>query len=221
MAERKLTILYGSQTGEAQDLAEQIWRESKQYHFNGTVTAMDNYDVQTLINESTVIFVCSTTGQGNEPDNMKAFWKFLLRKSLPANSLAGVNYAVLGIGDSSYSYFNFVAKRLNKRLQQLGAHAILPIGLCDEQHDLGLSAVSLPWVKDLWQELLVLSPLQIGMVKLEETPRPFRWTVDVISSGNPGESQSKLDRNLDIFADYTDAVFDKPFVAEVLVLSLN
>ena len=128
MLNRKLTILYGSQTGTAQDMAEKIYRESKMCHFVGPVKSMDQYDVKNLIDESIVVFVCSTTGQGDEPDNMKAFWKFLLRKSLPSNSLSSMHFAVLGLGDSSYSKFNFVAKRLNKRLLQLGATSLLPIG---------------------------------------------------------------------------------------------
>lgn len=82
-----LTVLYGSQTGNAQDVAERIWRESKCYYFTGTCKAMDDYDVASLINETLVVFICSTTGQGEEPDNMKNFWKFLLRKSLPTGSL--------------------------------------------------------------------------------------------------------------------------------------
>lgn len=56
-----------------------------------------------LIHEKVVVFVCSTTGQGDEPENMRQFWKFLLRKSLPLDSLKGLNVAVLGLGDSSYS----------------------------------------------------------------------------------------------------------------------
>lgn len=87
---KKLTILYGSQTGNAQDVSERIWRESKRFYFTGSVKAMDDYNVQDLINEKCVIFVCSTTGQGDEPDNMQTFWKFLLRKSLPANSLSNL-----------------------------------------------------------------------------------------------------------------------------------
>jgi equilibrative nucleoside transporter 1/2/3 len=51
---------------------------------------MDDYPVSQLIYEAIVVFVCSTTGQGEEPDNMKQFWRFLLRKYLPADSLQGV-----------------------------------------------------------------------------------------------------------------------------------
>lgn len=88
----KLTILYGSQTGNAQDVAESIWRESKRFHYTGLVKAMDDYNVLELINEQCVLFVCATTGQGEEPDNMKSFWKFLLRKSLPHDSLKHLRY---------------------------------------------------------------------------------------------------------------------------------
>ena len=48
------------------------------------------------------MFVCSTTGQGDEPDNMKKTWRFLLRKSLPPDSLGHSKVAVLGLGDSAY-----------------------------------------------------------------------------------------------------------------------
>ena len=92
---RKILILYGSQTGTAQDIAERIWRESKQVNLRSVVKSMDDYPVENLIYESIVVFVCSTTGQGEEPDNMKKFWKFLLRKCLPSNSLSNMKYAGL------------------------------------------------------------------------------------------------------------------------------
>lgn len=44
--------------------------------------------------------------QGDPPDNMRRFWRFLLRKSLPPDSLAGCHVAVFGLGDSSYPNFN-------------------------------------------------------------------------------------------------------------------
>ncbi|XP_055587326.1 NADPH-dependent diflavin oxidoreductase 1 [Uranotaenia lowii] len=178
MLARKLTILYGSQSGTAQDLAEQIWRDSKLYHLQGSVAAMDDYDIGRLIEERFVVLVCSTYGQGEEPDNMKRFWKFLLRKSLPADSLCGMWFGVLGLGDSRYPKFNYVAKRLHKRLLQLGANAIVPVGLCDDQHDLGYGAVFMPWIDDFWNKLLELSPLPAGLNKLDESPREYRWKVE-------------------------------------------
>lgn len=93
MHDRKILILYGSQSGTAQDVAERLWREAKYYQFCGPVMCMDDYPVNNLIYEPLVIFVASTTGQGEEPDNMKQFWRFLLRKSLPADSLRNVRFA--------------------------------------------------------------------------------------------------------------------------------
>ncbi|XP_053670294.1 NADPH-dependent diflavin oxidoreductase 1 [Anopheles nili] len=182
MLDRKLTILYGSQSGTAQDLAEQIWRESKMYHFRGHVLPMDEYDVSQLISERAVVCVCSTYGQGEEPDNMKRFWKFLLRKSLPSDSLGQVHFAVLGLGDSRYPKFNFVAKKLHKRLQQLGGTPLISIGLCDDQHDLGYGAVFLPWVNQLWEQLAKVAPLPAGQHKLLESPREYRWKVNIVNT---------------------------------------
>lgn len=203
MTHRKLNILYGSQTGTAQDVAEYIWRESKKYHFTGTVQSMDQYEVKSLINEQLVVFVCSTTGQGDEPDNMTGFWKFLLRRGLPKDSLCGVSYAVLGLGDSSYNQFNFVAKRLNRRLQQLGGTPVVPTGLCDDQHDLGPSAVYMPWINDLWQKLAELRPLEGGLSVLTESPRNFRWAVDLCA-----DDETVLEENENIFEKCTTSVLE-------------
>ncbi|XP_055525881.1 NADPH-dependent diflavin oxidoreductase 1 [Wyeomyia smithii] len=205
MNQRKLTILYGSQSGTAQDLAEQIWRDSKLYHLHGTVSAMDDYNVSQLIEERFVVLVCSTYGQGEEPDNMKRFWKFLLRKSLPADSLRGMNFGVLGLGDSRYPKFNYVAKRLHKRLALLGGTALLPVGLCDDQHDLGYGAVFMSWIKNFWSKLLEISPIPEGFCKLAISPREYRWIVEETS-----------DQAKEFAVDmYEDITFDNQFISEV------
>ncbi|XP_058813460.1 NADPH-dependent diflavin oxidoreductase 1 [Topomyia yanbarensis] len=206
MSQRQLTILYGSQSGTAQDLAEQIWRDSKLYHLGGSVSAMDDYDISRLIEERFVVFVCSTYGQGEEPDNMKRFWKFLLRKCLPTDSLRGMHFGVLGLGDSRYPKFNYVAKRLHKRLQQLGAGALLPAGLCDEQHDLGYGAVFMPWISDFWKKLMEVIPIPVGLRKLNESPREYRWNVE--KTTEPLVVEERFDM-------YARTKVDNVFVSEV------
>jgi sulfite reductase alpha subunit-like flavoprotein len=64
--------------------------------------------------------VCSTTGDGEEPKNMKLFWRQLLSRQLSPHTFSGLKYSVLGLGDSSYAKFNYVAKRLFRRLEGLG-----------------------------------------------------------------------------------------------------
>ncbi|KAL0122246.1 hypothetical protein PUN28_007176 [Cardiocondyla obscurior] len=154
MNEIVIRVLYGSETGTAQDVAEQIWKSAKRKGLQSTVSCLDDYDIQHLSLEQLIIFVVATTGQGDPPTNMKHFWRHLLRKSLPVTLLQNLKYGVLGLGDSSYSKFNFAAKKLNKRLAQLGGKELLSIGLADDQHNLGIDAVVDSWIKTLWEEIV-------------------------------------------------------------------
>lgn len=115
---------------------------------------------------------------------MKKFWKFLLKKSLPADSLRDVNVAVLSLGDSSFPKFNWVGKRLSKRLVQLGAREVIPIGLCDDQHDMGIAAVYIPFIRDMFERLLVLYPMSNEQSMIVQA-RPFKWNVRVLDAVKP------------------------------------
>ncbi|TNN32896.1 NADPH-dependent diflavin oxidoreductase 1 [Liparis tanakae] len=163
-----LLVLYGSQTGTAQDTAQRIGRQAQRRRLRVRVLPLDDYNVADLISEALVVFVCSTTGQGDPPDNMKVFWRFLFKRSLPAGSLRRVDCATLGLGDSSYPKFNFVAKKLHKRLVQLGAGVLLPVGLADDQHDLGADAVIDPWLSAFWGRVFALHPSLEDLTPLRE-----------------------------------------------------
>ncbi|XP_075226577.1 NADPH-dependent diflavin oxidoreductase 1 isoform X2 [Lycorma delicatula] len=152
---------------------------------------MDEYPITELLFERLVIFVCSTTGQGDQPDNMKKFWKFLLRKNLPSNSLQNVKFGVLGLGDSSYVKFNHVGKKLYRRLLNLGGQPICDLGLADDQHDLGADALIDPWINSLWNILLKIFPLEPGVQPVDTTSLlPARWDVNIISSESTESSKS-------------------------------
>ncbi|XP_026195989.1 NADPH-dependent diflavin oxidoreductase 1 isoform X2 [Anabas testudineus] len=177
MSQPTLLVLYGSQTGTAQDTAHRIVRQAQRRRLQVQVMPLDDYNVSNLISESLVVFVCATTGQGDPPDNMKNFWRFLFRKSLPVGSLSRLDCAVLGLGDSSYPKFNFVAKKLHKRLQHLGASLLLPVGLADEQHDLGSDAVIDLWLTSFWEKAFALYPHLADVIPLsEDEPLPPMYT---------------------------------------------
>nr|XP_045015660.1 NADPH-dependent diflavin oxidoreductase 1 isoform X1 [Jaculus jaculus] len=159
----ELLVLFGSQTGTAQDQAERLGREARRRRLGCRVQALDSYAVANLIREPLVIFVCATTGQGDPPDNMKNFWRFIFRKNLPSTSLCQMDFAVLGLGDSSYAKFNFVAKKLHRRLLQLGGSALLPPCLGDDQHELGPDAAIDPWLEALWEKVLGLYPVPLDL----------------------------------------------------------
>ena len=79
---------------------------------------------------------------------------------------------VLGLGDSSYVKFNFVAKRLTRRLNDLGANQIIETGLADDQHDLGPDAVAEPWIQKLWKALGNIYNFTPNFKSLEQFPTP-------------------------------------------------
>ena len=159
---RPLLVLYGSQTGTAQEVAERIGGQGGRLHFDIKVTSMDSFPLTQLPNSPLVVYVASTIGQGEEPDNMKKTWK-LLRKNLPANFLAGQRFGVLGLGDSSYPKFNHVAKKLSRRLLQLGGVQLLQHGLGDDQHDLGPDFVIDSWLDQFWGLALQVFHLPKGL----------------------------------------------------------
>lgn len=212
MSNPALLILYGSQTGTAQDTAQRIVRQAQRRRLQVQAMALDDYNVANLISESVVVFVCSTTGQGDPPDNMKNFWRFLFRKSLPAGSLCRLDFAILGLGDSSYPKFNFVAKKLHKRLLQLGASLLLPVGLADDQHDLGPDAVIDPWLTSFWDKFFALYPsLKDSNPLREDEPLPPTYTFHFLD-----DVKDVTDDRLRIPTEQTAPSQSHPFPARLL-----
>lgn len=155
---KKLLILYATQTGNALDVAERVGREAERRGCPVHLISIDQYDASCLAQEGTVIFVVSTTGQGDTPDPMKGFWKYLLQRNLSGQWVEGLHYAVFGLGDSGYQKFNFVAKKLDRRLLDLGATPIIQRGLGDDQHPSGYEAALDPWMISLWNMLNNINP---------------------------------------------------------------
>nr|XP_020744065.1 NADPH-dependent diflavin oxidoreductase 1 [Odocoileus virginianus texanus] len=182
MPSARLLVLFGSQTGTAQDVSERLGREARRRQLSCRVQALDSYPVVNLINEPLVIFVCATTGQGDPPDNMKSFWRFIFRRSLPSTALCQMDFAVLGLGDSSYTKFNFVAKKLHRRLLQLGGSALLPVCLGDDQHELGPDAAIDPWLQDLWEKVLGPHSVPLNLdLSPPGVPWPSRFTLQFLT----------------------------------------
>jgi len=153
-------LLYATETGTAAELAQLAAEHFAKYVTTSLkVVEISEYDYTQLPSEDLVLFIVSTTGDGEVPQDMRKFWRFLLRKDLPTNSLSQVQYAVFGLGDSSYVKFNAAARKLDKRLVDLGAFAVLPVKLGDEQEQSGLEGALEDWLNQLTKRLkLELSP---------------------------------------------------------------
>eukprot|EP00960_Hanusia_phi_P043861 756308-Hanusia_phi.AAC.2 len=192
-----LLILYGSQGGSAEEVAERLGREGEKRGYDVRVSAMDDYDVFSLPSEMALIAVASTTGQGDAPDNMRKFWNFLLKKSLPPDSLSSTSFAVFGLGDSSYAKFNAVAKRLDKRLEMLGGTRMLPLGLGDDQDAGGYDQALDAWLVELWKSLSMVHPPPEGTVpELSDSLPPSRFVVSIVGKGYPKASSGREDVQL-------------------------
>ncbi|CAN8269766.1 unnamed protein product [Cochlearia groenlandica] len=155
---RKLLVLYASQTGNALDAAERICREAERRGCSTSIVSTDEFEASSLPYEKAVVFLVSTTGQGDSPDSFKEFWRFLLQRSLGKYWLQHVRYAVFGLGDSGYQKYNFVAKKLDKRLSDLGAITIIERGLGDDQHPSGYEGTLDPWMLSLWSTIYKINP---------------------------------------------------------------
>ena len=79
----------------------------------------------------------ATAGSGKEPRSMTPFWNMLLRADLPEDLFDHLEFAVFGLGDSTYDKFCWPAKLLSRRLAILGATEIVERGEADDQHQLG------------------------------------------------------------------------------------
>ncbi|CAH0476467.1 unnamed protein product [Peronospora belbahrii] len=191
----RLLVLYGSETGTAQDVAEFIQQRAfNRYLMDTHVSSMNAYPVVELLPQcSTVVFIVSTTGDGEAPENMRNSWRCLLQKSLDNQWLTGVRVAVFGLGDSSYAKYNAVARRLQTRLLQLGALELIERGLGDDQHIYGYFGALNPWLEKLWAALLHLYPLPEGQA-IDDSPKPIepRYSVTVHQDGDEAVQIAKM-----------------------------
>ncbi|KAL6240546.1 NAPDH-dependent diflavin reductase [Rhinocladiella similis] len=177
--DRSVIILYGTETGTSQDFAEEISRCFQRLRFDTEVVGLDDVVYGDLRSYILTVFVVATTGQGDFPDNARKFWTSLLRKKLSSTTLEGIQYALVGLGDSSYPKFNFAARKLEKRLGQLGAFPLVESCEADEQGDEGTDGAVLAWLEDFRQTVLTKFPLPEGQTPIaNDVPLPNKWRLD-------------------------------------------
>ncbi|WFD42022.1 NAPDH-dependent diflavin reductase [Malassezia psittaci] len=200
-SDRIITILYATETGNAEEVAERIARLAYRRHIRVHLKNLEFYDKTDLVNESLVIFVISTTGNGEFPSPSRPFWQFLLRSNLPNDILSELNFAVFGLGDSNYARFCWAARMLQKRLQQLGGNKWLEEGEADDQHYLGIEGALDPWLDNLKEKLDKVMPVPSEMEKIDDEallpPRVYTRTTGAMPKdfSDPTKIHAKIIRN--------------------------
>jgi sulfite reductase (NADPH) flavoprotein alpha-component len=126
-------IMFGSQTGSAQGLAKRIAQQAKECGcFPRLVDAAAHASIDWK-NETSLFVVTSTYGDGDMPDNAQDFWNWLQTDA--GRALAHLQFSVLALGDRNYAEFCAAGKKLDARLEEIGARRIHPRADCDVDYD--------------------------------------------------------------------------------------
>lgn len=126
---KEVTILFGSQTGNAQSLAENAGKTLSDRGYQVTVSSMSDFKPNNLKKVKNLLIVVSTHGEGDPPDNALTFYEYLTGKRAP--KLDDLRFSVLSLGDSSYEFFCQTGKDFEKRLVELGGKSLYKRVDCD------------------------------------------------------------------------------------------
>ncbi|WP_288095861.1 flavodoxin domain-containing protein [Hydrotalea sp.] len=143
----KLTIVYGTETGNAKQLATQFASLAKQKKCLVKLIGLDQYTPKDLEKESLLVVVISTQGDGEPPAAALSFYEYLHQIQINLNHL---QYAVLGLGDSSYPLFCKTGEDVDMQLNRLGAKRIHELAKCDVDYE----ADANNWFNGLIEKLL-------------------------------------------------------------------
>ncbi len=149
--QQRLVILYGSQTGNGQVLAERYAAEMQAAGIEVLLSNMQEFNVRKLKDEHNLLIVVSTHGDGDPPDDAVDFIEQLSAKKAP--KLNQLEYAVLALGDSSYPDFCVTGQRIDTRLAELGGTRLAECAMAD----LDIEEVAEPWwakLQPIWQQSL-------------------------------------------------------------------
>ncbi|KAF4610590.1 hypothetical protein D9613_006776 [Agrocybe pediades] len=156
-----LLVLYASDGGAAEKKAKRLANRAKARGLTATIATLDSYTLETLADEEHVVFVTSTAGQGEPPQNGRTFFKSLNAAALRGDQpLSKVKFSVFAMGDSHYwprpedaHYYNKPGKDLDSRLEKLGAERFADIGLGDDQDADGSETGYKAWEPLVWKAL--------------------------------------------------------------------
>ena len=189
VAAKTLTILYASQTGNAKGVAAQLEKSAKAAGINVVLKNIADYKAKALKNESHLLIVASTNGEGEPPDDAIEFHEFLLGKKAP--KLPNLSYSVLALGDSSYEFFCKTGQDFDERLQALGAKQVSPRVDCDVDYDSDCASWTLSIVESLKDELTQATSSLQNVVDL-----PTAGAVSQYSKQNPFAAEFSLSQKI-------------------------
>lgn len=168
-----MTILFASDNGNAETLAKRLGNRGRARGLKTMVMSMDDFPVEDLAGEENVVLITSTAGQGEIPQNGRAFWDAI--KDNAGLDLSQIRFTVFALGDSHYwprkedkVYYNKPGKDLDAKVAFLGGKRLIDIGLGDDQDPDNYHTGYNEWEPKLWQALGVAN-----VEGLAEEPPPI------------------------------------------------
>lgn len=201
----KVTILWGSQTGNSEILAKKTGKALTKAGFNPDVVDMGAYKAEQLSAEQIVLIITSTYGDGEPPDNAMDLHAAVLAEDAP--KMEGVKYAVLALGDTDYPDFCQCGIEFDERFTALGAEKILNRVDCDVDFDDEYSA----WQKDL----LAILGTQSAVVDTAEDDEPQGYgkknpfPADILANRNlNGDGSAKQTHHVELSLDGSELEYE-------------
>ena len=187
-ARDKVTIAFGTETGNCRRLAEDLARRCSQSGINSEVIDLAQFRVRRLGKLSFFVVITATHGDGDPPEPATPFYEALLADNAP--KLAGTKFAVLALGDSSYEQFCVTGQTIDARLETLGAERLIPRQDCDVDFEKPAAA---------WMEALVAAlpkPQQRAPAPAPAIARILEQATPSYSKNNPALAKVMTNQNL-------------------------
>eukprot|EP01060_Flectonema_neradi_P012064 TRINITY_DN1899_c0_g2_i1.p1 TRINITY_DN1899_c0_g2~~TRINITY_DN1899_c0_g2_i1.p1 ORF type:complete len:1173 (+),score=231.07 TRINITY_DN1899_c0_g2_i1:139-3519(+) len=171
-AKPKIIFLFASQTGNAEAISHEIEGEIRAAGYPTELGRLNEYEKHGFGSpDSITVFVISTTGDGEIPDNGKKFLRMLKKK--PESVSKNLTYAILALGDQNYDRFCFAGKTVDKILKGVGCGQICDIGCADD--GCGLEIVVEPWrvlFKESLEKYVQTAPPPVTTAEDSSMPPP-------------------------------------------------
>ncbi len=172
IAQSRLTILYASQTGNARGVAERLADGAAERGLQARLVSAEDYRPRELLKEQLLYVVISTQGEGEPPESAFELFRYLNVGKTP--DLSGLQYAIFGLGDSSYEFFCQAAKDLDERFAALGATAVAERVDADVDYDNAAQSWRTQVLQEAERQMPTADATVVPLQAVRTTPRHDR-----------------------------------------------